>query len=106
MSKKQLLDRFGEVLMKEVRDSAISDWENMLDGKAKGKYISQFCDKYLSGSDAKTMDTIRAVLPGIVDTTLHFLLFMLEEKREIVVSIAGEDESVPNIREVSDGLPS
>ncbi len=96
------LDKFGQFLIHEVRDRSIADWENILTGKMKserGKLIFQ-------SLSSEQREALLTYTPAIVDTTLHFLLSLLDWREDMRMSVDVETgASVYNISEVSDGLP-
>ena len=98
MSEKSL-DFFGEILMNRVRDEAIDDWERIIEGQMKDEESVQI---HKSLSD-KEKELIRRLVPKIVDTTLHHLLWTLEQddSLELLVNSGTKKE---NIAEISDGL--
>ena len=97
------LDALGEILMTQVRDKAIGDWDRIIDGRMKGRTA----DKIRAELDAASADAsavLRKMIPRIVDTTLHYLLWTLEQEHSLTLSIEADGETSPNIREESDGL--
>lgn len=97
------LDYFGEILMKKVRDEAISDWDMTIDGEMKD-VATQKVRKALSGFSKEQVDVIRWIIPQIVDTTLHHLLWTLDQEKLIDVAVKTDSEIIPSIKEISDGL--
>jgi predicted PhzF superfamily epimerase YddE/YHI9 len=102
MSKK-FLDYFGELLITRVRDKAILEWDMIVDGKMKDA-SSKEIKKNLMKFNAEQIDLVRRLIPQIVDTTLHHLLWTLEQEKSIDVAVKTDSEVVPSIREISDGL--
>lgn len=101
--RRSALDYFGEVLMKKVRDPAISQWEGIIDGRMKSASAQRVHDA-LAGLNPEQMEVLRSLVPQIVDTTLHHLLWTLEQNENIDVAVKTPTESVKSIRDVSDGL--
>ena len=99
----QALDHFGEILIKRVRAEAILDWTKILDGRMKGVRAERLRPE-LSGLDPGQMALIQRLLPQVVDTVLHHLLWTLEQEESIDVAVRTAEGLVPSLREVSDGL--
>jgi len=97
------LDRFGEFLVKQVRDEAIWEWTEMLAGRMKGDIAERLRPK-LSRLDPSTLALIGHLVPQIIDTTLHYLLWTLEQDEAIDIAVTTKTGRVPSLREVSDGL--
>lgn len=100
---KEALNRFGELLMGMVRDRAIVDWDMIIDGRMKGR-TAQEAARRLSVVRPEEIEVLRWLVPQIVDTTLHYLLWMLEQERSVAVVVKTEAGTVENVEEVSDGL--
>lgn len=97
------LDIFGAFLMTRVRDEAIKDWDFIIDGKmkdARGQRIYQQV-KELRPEDR---ELLRSVVAQVVDTTLHHLLWSLEDAKEVKVAVHTPEAYVPDIASRSDGL--
>lgn len=99
------LDRFGELLMRRIRDEAISDWDMILDGTMKDER-SQKVRAELAGLDFDSSQVafIRWLIPQVVDTTLHHLLWTLEQEETVNVAVKTEGAEIASLREASDGL--
>lgn len=101
----QALDRFGEVLMRQVRDEAISDWHMILDGKMKDAESQEIRSRLdQAGVNRIQLEIIRQLVHRIVDTTLHHLLWTLEQEKSIDVSVRLGEEVIGSLRDLSDGL--
>jgi ethanolamine ammonia-lyase large subunit len=92
-------DFFGEILMNRVRDEAIDDWERIIDGKMNDEESVQI---HKSLSD-KEKELIRILVPKIVDTTLHHLLWTLEQDDSLEFMV-NDGTKKENINDISDGL--
>jgi hypothetical protein len=99
----QPLEKFGEILITRVRDKAISDWDRIISGKMKGDTARQVAAE-LQGVSPEVTEVLSKMIPRIVDTTLHHLLWTLEQQPNVRVSVELEGESVRSVREASDGL--
>jgi hypothetical protein len=96
----QSLEEFGKLLMERVRDEAIEQWDSMIAGQLKGQ-TAQKVSSLIAEQGIEKRDLLRALIPAIVDTTLHHLLWTIEQEQAISVSIGGGGE----LRDLSDGLP-
>jgi hypothetical protein len=100
---KEALDRFGELLIKRVRDKAILDWRKILDGRMKGETAERLRPE-ISRLGPGELALIERLVPQIVDTALHHLLWTLEQEESIGIAVQTPAGAVPSLREVSDGL--
>lgn len=99
------LDHFGSLLATRVRDEAISDWDMILDGRMKdagSQAIRAQLERLQMSEDQ--LDCLRRLIPKVIDTTLHHLLWTLEQEESIDVAVKTPAGAVPSLREVSDGL--
>jgi hypothetical protein len=97
------LDHFGEILMKEVRDEAIEQWEMLIDGRLKGA-TAEACRPGILAMTPDDRATLAALIPRIVDTTIHHLLWTLERREDVSVAVRAGGSGVPSIAAESDGL--
>ncbi len=102
---KEALDCFGENLMSYGRDLAIREWDRVLDGTAKG-VTARAAAKKLSGITGKQMEAIRWLIPHIVDTTLDYVLWWLEQEKSVEVLVKVGSQSPTDVAKESDGLPA
>jgi hypothetical protein len=99
----EALDRFGALLIEKVREETISQWHKLLDGSLKGERAKRLKALLASlGSGGK--ETFRQLIPEIVDSVLHQLLWMIEQEEDVRLGILVNDKLYPDLREVSDGL--
>jgi hypothetical protein len=97
------LDKLGELLMTRVRDKAIGDWDRILDGRMKGATAERArAELAADGGDHGAI--LHRLIPRIVDTTLHHLLWTLEQERSLNLAVDAEGAVVSSVREASDGL--
>lgn len=101
--KKKILDVFGELIMKHVRDETVSTWDRMLDGQMKG-LTAQDVNKKVSSFSEEQLEIIKWMIPKIVDQGLHNLLVMFEESDELFLGLNRENGDKEDIKEESDGL--
>jgi hypothetical protein len=102
------LDKFGRILMVEVRDAAIEEFRADVNGQGKSKRAQEIA-RLVSRAGPKARAVLLDLLPEIVDKTLHYLLWMLEQKGlaqrpEIEVQMRVGNKVVRNIAALSDGL--
>lgn len=95
------LDRFGQLLMQEVRDRAIEQWEQTLDGRMKGESAQRVCSSVSEHDRA----LIKPFVPSIVDTTLHWMLCLLDGNDDLRLAVDVNGSETPSISAISDGLP-
>ena len=100
---REALDHFGELLIKRVREKAILDWTKILDGRMKGETAKRLRSE-LSRLGRGELALIERLVPQIVDTALHHLLWALEQEESVDVAVKTSSGVVPSLREVSDGL--
>lgn len=101
MQKEQILEEFGEVLMKSVREWVISNFERDLAGASKQT------PKFFETLSVEQKDEIRTLVYETIDSTIHHFLFMLEHDTEDdhFDLIYKENEiNCLSLRDISDGL--
>ncbi len=99
-----MLEKFGEILIQKVRDEAINDWEKILNGKMKGLRAAEIRN-LLSVYSIEQVKVFRELIPEVVDTTLHHLLWTIEQLDILKILFSDTDETTCDIKELSDGLP-
>ncbi|MBA3946758.1 MAG: epimerase [Herpetosiphonaceae bacterium] len=97
---REALDMFGALLMKRVRDGRIGEWDVAVTGGGKSEQ-GLFVRELLQSFDAQQIDAIRQLIPRIVDTALHNLLWTLEQEEAVVIGVHTVAGFVPNLSEVS-----
>lgn len=97
------LDKFGQLLMTEVRDETIQQWKMIADGRMKGERALRIRER-LSQMTFYDQEVAMTLTPEIVDSVLHNLLAMLEQEEDLEVAIELGDRTVPSLRDASDGL--
>ncbi|GAC44241.1 hypothetical protein [Paenibacillus popilliae] len=99
----QVLNFFGQILMEKIRDEAIDDWERIFQGKMRDNDSKKIFEA-LSSFNPEQIQFIINLFPKIVDTTLHHLLWTLEQEEDVNVLIKNDENMFLNIKEISDGL--
>jgi hypothetical protein len=101
---KAALDKFGKLLMTQVRDESISDWKLIVDGQMKDEDSKRICAR-LSEFTPHQRDVLLGLVPEIVDTVLHHLLWTLEQEGDVVqIGVRAKGGFVSSLNEVFDGL--
>ena len=97
------LDRFGQFLMKKVRDEAVTDWKMIIDGRMKGESAEKVRALLRDVSDTDKKLVLQ-LIPGVVDTVLHQLLWAAEQEADLQLGMKMKD-GIEELRDISDGLP-
>lgn len=100
---KAALDKFGRLLMAEVRDRSIRQWTKIAEGGMRGEEALRLHERF-SQMSTYDQDIAMTLTPEIVDIVLHNLLAMLEQEEDLELSLRLEDETAPSLRDASDGL--
>jgi len=100
---KEALDRFGELLVRRVWDQSIWHWTEMLHGRMKGAAAESLRPE-LSRLSNEQLALMESLVPKIVETVLHYLLWTLEQEEDVDIAVHLPNAVVPSLREVSDGL--
>jgi len=99
----EALDRFGELLVRKVRNEAIDDWRMIVDGTMCSQRAQRLRD-LLSIFDSEQKERFMELAPEIVDSVLHHLLWMLEQTEDVDVGVRLADGRLRSVRDESDGL--
>ena len=100
---KAALDAFGKTLVTRVRDKSISEWKGIVTGHVKGE-TAEHSRALLKRPGTECGAAFVSLLPQVVDTVLHHLLWTLEQSEEITVAVQVGKERVENVNDASDGL--
>jgi len=103
MTNDKLLEKFGQILMTEVRDEAIEKYEMIVSGRMKSTPAIEVNTKLSALSDDQ-LSLIREVVVNSIDDVIHNLLWMIEQHEDDVELICSEGTNKANMNEVSDGL--
>ena len=93
-----ILNEFGKILIKEVRDNVINSMNESIDGKRKG-IEAQLIQKKIAILNEEQNEVLKELILEIVDCSLDSMLFMIEGDPELQLIFQGVD-----LKEVSDGL--
>ena len=94
------LDSFGKKLIESGRNQTIEQWDDILSGRLKGERAARI----RKSIEKQQIAVIQKLIPEIVDSVLHNILFMLEEQKGIKVVVSSSRGTEIDIKEVSDGL--
>jgi hypothetical protein len=96
------LNLLGELLIRQVRDESIDHWDRISESQMQDRRYSAALAALGKGSSPDQV--LREILPSIVDTTLHYLLWSIEQSRtvKLMVQVQGNEYDAAK---VSDGLP-
>lgn len=100
---KAALDFFGRLLMTKVRDEAISDWKMIVDGRMKGDRALRL-RQILAPFSEEQLRVFLSLVPEVVDTVLHHLLWTFEQEDNIRLGVTAGNQEIPNLKDVSNGL--
>ncbi len=99
----EALDEFGPLLMARVRDRAIADWDSIMSGHMKGPRAERVREQPTELNDDQRR-VLHDLVPQVVDTTLHFMMWLLEQERRTDVRVTLAGGAVSSLRDESDGL--
>lgn len=88
--------------MERVRDPAIEHWDRALKGKMKGAMATQVNEMFAELEEDRR-ELLELMVSRIVDTTLHHLLWTLEQVPWVHLGIDSEKNSIPDIRDIELG---
>ncbi|EFP97769.1 hypothetical protein [Vibrio caribbeanicus] len=103
MTNDKLLEKFGQILMTEVRDKAIEKYEMIVSGRMKSAAAIEF-NKQLSALSDDQLSLIREVVVNSIDDAIHNFLWVIEQHEDHVELICSEGASKANMNDISDGL--
>ena len=98
---KAALDCFGELLMTRVRDKAISQWRRVVTGQMAADEAEA---KKLARLDPAAQSVFLSLVPNVVDTVLHHLLWTLEQSEDVRMLVQAGNEQIDSLADESDGL--
>jgi hypothetical protein len=78
------LEHFARTIM-HARDASIKAWDMTVDGSMKSTHVAQ----RLKGFTPDQLEALRWLIPQIVDTTLHHVLWGIERDEDVDVTITG-----------------
>ncbi|RKZ38974.1 MAG: hypothetical protein DRR00_33750 [Candidatus Parabeggiatoa sp. nov. 3] len=105
MTKDEVLEKFGQILMSEVRDEAIEKYEMIAAGTLKSTPAMELNKKLSSFSDEQ-LSIVRQLVASSIDDVIYHFLWMLEQHEEDIDMTCSEDaeSTKENVINISDGL--
>jgi hypothetical protein len=96
------LDTFGSLLMKRVRDWSIQQCDALVDGKMKGEVAQRLSTDIVQLDDVHRT-AVHRLIPYIVDTVLHYTLWMFEQEQSLQVAVRDANGVPVDLRAVELG---
>lgn len=93
------LDKFGEIIAQDLRDSALNTYLDIKSGWLKSEEAKSLHES-LSSFTVEQKEVINNLLTKCIDSGIHNFLIALEEKREAISINIDQD----NVQDLSDGL--
>ncbi|MBP9878295.1 MAG: hypothetical protein KBF71_08200 [Alphaproteobacteria bacterium] len=104
MDKGLILDQFGEIYIHFVRDKVMRDFLKTQAGKIKSKTGISLYEK-LSKLDPEVLLTMNEVVLDTLDTTIDYVLWMIEQHEEYdLIRYTDDEKNYVSLRDISDGL--
>ena len=100
---KDVLDRFGLLLVSEVRDVAVAVALKSLRGQMKDQASKQL-EAELANVPESTRKLFETFATDLVDSTLHDLLSFFEGAEDFLIAFKDDEDNLVDLNEVSDGL--
>lgn len=102
MEKDELLQTFGNALMKSVRDPAIVASRMILDGSSKADEDRVFT-QFVSGLSIESRQQLEQLITKTIDLTIFNFLSFFEQQQEFLLAVRTVDEDV-DLCVLSEGL--
>lgn len=96
-----MLNEFGELFIKQVRDNSISVLEKAIAGEMKAP-ADQVLHQKISSLSNEQIEILKETAYSMIDLTLHNILIMFEQSKAWVVS--NPKGGVESLSVLSDGL--
>jgi hypothetical protein len=103
MTNDPTLDKFGEFLARQVRDKTINDWKRMFANEMKG-VTAEKVRQQVSTFSTEQKAIVLQLVPQIVDTVLHNLLFSIEQEKNLDLTMKNSEGVSQGLKNISDGL--
>lgn len=94
------LDRCGQLLMHEVRDLTIENWNRVLSGRMKDNESQAL----FNSLEPNIRSIIKEMVPKIVDTCIHYSLSLFETEQGLRLAVQSEAGELTDVAMLSDGL--
>ncbi|WP_342270720.1 hypothetical protein [Rickettsia endosymbiont of Orchestes rusci] len=104
MKKQELLERFGEIYINFVYDSALHTFKSLIEQKARAPALLPLM-RNLQNFNDEQIHIIKELVMEILGSSIHYTLFMLEEYQDEMQLTMQDDTGTPHsLIEISDGL--
>lgn len=103
MESQNLLDEFGELIIKDVRDEQIFKHDAALSSALKSKHANWMREN-LKDFTPRQLDVLRKIVVRSIDGTIQNFLWTFEQNKKITIDGRLLSEQIINIAELSDGL--
>ena len=100
---KDVLDRFGRLLVSEVRDVAVAVALKSLRGQMKDR-ASKLLEAELAKVPESTLKLFETFATDLVDSTLHDLLSFFEGNEDFLIAFQENENDLIDLNKISDGL--
>ena len=92
------LEKFGEFVVKTLRDKAIEQNEMLLDGKLRGKAIQSLQSRVALFSDEQKT-TVREMVRDLLDVALHDFMFAVQDAhdRDLGIEVLVDGQNVAQL---------
>jgi hypothetical protein len=100
---KDVLDRFGRLLVSEVRDVAVAVALKSLRGQMKDR-ASKHLEAELAEVPESTLKLFETFATDLVDSTLHDLLSFFEGNEDFLIAFQENENDLIDLNKISDGL--
>jgi hypothetical protein len=97
------LEKFGEILMKEVRDNTSEEYLMIKEGRMRSEKAQRIF-MMIESLDQESKVILDRVIGDILDRTLHNLLYMFEQSTNYTIVNKKEIDSEIDMVENSDGI--
>src|SRR4051812_19944587 len=103
MDHEMLLNEFGKLLMRDVRDSTLETYQATELGTMNAESLQEF-HRSLCRLAPEDRALARTVVVRFTDEAIHNLLWMIESTDSVDL-VARDEGQVHSLSEISDGLP-
>jgi GH25 family lysozyme M1 (1,4-beta-N-acetylmuramidase) len=105
MNKKDILDKFGKYLIREVRDRTLEINELIMQGNM-GSRENQALYKLTENLSDEIKVIINKYILKNVDSTLHYFLWLIEQHDDLDLTYYTDEQKLSpySLKEISDGL--
>lgn len=99
----KIVEKFGELLMKQVRDEVCDINERILKGGFGGIEDQNFFQK-TCGMSIDEKELILSFAKKTLDSTIHYFLWMFEQEESFDIIYKDPSGQTVSLKEMSDGL--